>query len=82
MEISISLHATDQLAFRKISEEEVLAVVENPDQIVEEDGLQVYQSILKSGEKNYLLRVFVNTNKVPPVVITVYKTSKINKYWQ
>ncbi|MBK7873946.1 MAG: DUF4258 domain-containing protein [Saprospiraceae bacterium] len=68
--------------FGKLFEEEVLAVVENPDQIVEEDGLQVYQSILKSGEKNYLLRCFVNTDKVPPVVITVYKTSKINKYWQ
>jgi len=32
--------------------------------------------------KEYLLRVFVNTNIEPNVVITVYFTNKVEKYWE
>ena len=41
-------------------------------------ALQAYNNI--SIEKPYLLRVFVNTCKEPWLIITVYKTSKIEKY--
>jgi hypothetical protein len=30
----------------------------------------------------YLLRAVVATEKEPPVVVTVYRTSKIEKYWR
>jgi hypothetical protein len=30
----------------------------------------------------YLLRAVVATRKVPPVVVTVYRTGKIEKYWR
>jgi len=30
----------------------------------------------------YLLRAVVATDKEPPVVVTVYRTSKIEKYWR
>jgi hypothetical protein len=31
--------------------------------------------------KDYLLRAMVNEATDPPVVVTVYRTSKIDKYW-
>lgn len=78
----ISLHAREQMLNRGIDEVLVLQVLENPFQIVEEDGLEVYQSIFKETGQDYLLRVFVNSAKNPPLVVTVYKTSKIKKYLQ
>ena len=30
----------------------------------------------------YLLRTVVAMEKEPPVVVTVYRTSKIEKYWR
>jgi hypothetical protein len=59
---------------------EIEDVLNNPQQKVTEDGLTVYQKILTIHEKLYLLRVFVNELKQPPVAVTVYKTSQINKY--
>jgi len=35
---------------------------------------------LNENSNNYLYRVFVNELKKPSVIITVYKTSKIDKY--
>jgi hypothetical protein len=78
----ISNHAREQMLNRGIDETLVLQVLANPLQVVEEDGLEVYQSIFKESAQEYLLRVFVNSGKNPPLVVTVYKTSKIKKYLQ
>ena len=45
--------------------------------------MKPYQSITGSetGE-NYLVRVIVNDTVEPEKVVTVYKTSKIKKYWR
>jgi len=32
--------------------------------------------------KVYLLRVFVDMDREPPKVVTVYRTNKIRKYWK
>ena len=40
-----------------------------------------YQSHVTINNKPYLLRVMVEESKQPPVVVTVYRTSKISKYW-
>jgi hypothetical protein len=40
----------------------------------------VYHKTLQENDKYYLYRVFVNHDKKPPLVVTVYKTSKIEKY--
>jgi hypothetical protein len=32
--------------------------------------------------KEYLFRVVIDTQYSPPEVVTVYKTSKITKYWR
>ncbi len=49
------------------------------DKIVE-DNLTIYQNVIKENDKKYLIRVFVNENKTPPLIITAYKTSSIKKY--
>jgi hypothetical protein len=70
---------------RHIPEEMVIEIIENPDQIVPQGSdKMIYQSIklFELEETKYLVRVFINVTKTPNLVITVYRTSKIEKYWQ
>ena len=48
------------------------------------EGRAVYQAKCDMGEppKTYILRVFVDIDRKPPYVVTVYRTSKIEKYWR
>ncbi|MBL7137362.1 MAG: DUF4258 domain-containing protein [Bacteroidales bacterium] len=80
MEFSLSQHALDQMSRRGISEEVVKKVIDFPDQRISEENYTIYQKIEESDQGKYLIRVFVNIFKVPPLVITVYRTSKITKY--
>jgi hypothetical protein len=63
----------------------VETVMDNPEQrIIDEShpGRWIYQSRLPSENgKIYLLRVVVDEEEEPPLVITVYRNSKIEKYW-
>ena len=70
---------------RGIPPELVHAVMDQPEQrIVDESGTGrwIYQSrsALEDG-KIYLVRVVVDEDEEPPVIITAYRTSKIEKYW-
>ncbi len=76
MNFVFSKHALEQMELRGISKTIVEQILENPSQTKEEDGIKIYQSIVD----NYLIRIFVNENKDPKLIITVYKTSKIKKY--
>ncbi len=61
----------------------VESVLSNPQQVVaEKDGKKAYQSQIDFGSKLFLLRVIVADNVDSTVVITVYRTSKIEKYWR
>jgi len=84
MKFEISRHARNEMNRRGISEDLVLAVLQNPGQIVDEYGnMKAYQSITGSETgKNYLVRVIVNDTVEPEKVVTVYKTSKVKKYWR
>lgn len=83
MSFRISNHAREELARRGIALEEVEEALEAPGQIVEEHGgIVCYQSRVTHSGKPYLLRVMVNESADPKVVVTVYKTSKLRKYWQ
>src|SRR5207244_3976186 len=43
----------------------------------------VWQSRFTAANgRMYLLRVVVAVDKEPPVIVTVYRTSKIEKYWR
>jgi hypothetical protein len=57
---------------------------DNPQQIVAgRVWLKVYQSqLISDAGKVYLIRVVVADDKIPPVVVTVYRTSKVTKYWR
>lgn len=70
---------------RQISEEDVANVLAAPEQTeTVRKGREVYQSRIQSGElpKSYLLRVFVDIDRTLPAVVTVYRTSKVAKYWR
>lgn len=41
-----------------------------------------YQSKSDINQKEYLVRVMVNETLRPARVVTVYRTSKIRKYWK
>jgi len=78
-------HALSEMARRQITEDDVKTVLTEPEQMeMVHEGRAVYQSKLEMGEppKTYLLRVFVDIDPVPPFVVTVYRTSKIEKYWR
>jgi len=75
-----SLHCLEQLAKRSITEQTVLGVIQNATEKILIDGVFVYQSIITENGKDYLIRVFVNEDKIPPLIITAYRTSKLDKY--
>jgi len=76
----ITAHARAEIQRRRISEEELVAVLLSPGQVMPvRPGREVWQSLLQSG---YLLRVFIDINRSPIEVVTAYRTSKLEKYWK
>jgi hypothetical protein len=76
-------HAKEQVARRQINQNDVAKILAAPEQIgAVRKGRNVYQSRIKAGKppKRYLLRVFIDVDCEPPEVVTVYRTSKIEKY--
>jgi hypothetical protein len=85
LEFVFTDHALFEMARREISQEHVRNVLANPEQVEKiKEGRAVYQAKHKMGEppKTYLLRVFVDIDRKPPYVVTVYRTSKVEKYWR
>jgi len=84
MKFTLSRHARLEMRRRKISPEIVEQVLAQPQQIIpQEPGKKVYQSQIDCGGGNiFLVRVIVADEISPPVVVTVYRTKKINKYWR
>ena len=48
----------------------------------EHGAIVCYQSIVEIDQKPFLVRVMVNETASPPTVVTVYRTSKIERYWR
>jgi len=84
MEFRISQHAATEMRRRDIALDVVMDVLRNPQQIVVgRVGRKVYQSRIVFGDgKTYLVRVVVADEQMPSVVITVYRTSKVARYWR
>jgi hypothetical protein len=81
MELEFSKHALEQMERRCITKEIVELVVGQPDSVIKEDDtISIYSKLVNEGTKHYLYRVFVNYYKSPSLIITAYKTSKIEKY--
>ena len=83
IELILSKHAKEQIADRGIPERVVRNVVKAPEQQYNNDiDETVCQSKKIFEDKVYLVRVYVNFYKEPPVIISAYRTSKIEKYWR
>lgn len=85
LEFRFTGHALFEMRRRQIDETEVTRVLVAPEQVETVcPGRMVYQSRVESGEppQLYLLRVFVDIDRDLPEVVTVYRTSKIEKYWR
>jgi len=83
MSFILSNHAEQERQRRGISLELVHSILNHPQQIVNEKyGRKAYQSQIDLRGKRFLLRAIVADNVDPAVVITVYLTSQISKYWR
>jgi hypothetical protein len=84
MDFKFSNHALEEMERRGISLEMLESVLHSPQQVVAEwDGKKAYQSQIDfGGGRMYLLRAIVNDALDPAVVITVYRTRNIPKYWR
>ena len=80
MNIILSKHAKEQMQLRNIAEEIVWKMLSGTKPYASENNLSVYHGLISENSKSYLIRIFVNENVSPNLVVTVYKTSKINKY--
>ncbi len=81
----ITPHAERQMVRRDLDVHLVDGILAAPEQGFKVGpGRVVLQSRVFMGtpEKMYLVRVFVDIERRPPGVITVYRTSKIWKYWK
>jgi hypothetical protein len=71
-------HAVSEMERRSVSELEVRKALAYPKETFRvRMGRIVVQSAAQDG---YILRVFVDVDRSPPEVVTVYRTSKIGKY--
>jgi hypothetical protein len=79
----LSIHVRQEMTRRGIPLSVVESVLAAPAQKVHEHGhIVCYQSKMEINQKPYLVRVMVNETKLPPKVVTAYRTSKISKYWK
>jgi hypothetical protein len=80
----LSRHAQDEMVRRQIPEAWVDSILTQPEQRISEAvGKEVLQSRFTAANgRMYLLRVVVATDREPPLVVTLYRTSKIEKYWR
>ena len=80
----ISEHAASEMERRQVFREQVLETLERPQQrVATGGGREVFQSRYFDWieNKELLLRVVTESKNGDVFVITVYKTSRIGKYW-
>jgi Domain of unknown function (DUF4258) len=84
LDYRLSRHAKEEASRRQIPSSWIETVLANPEQRIEESyGKMVLQSCLRDDRgKMYLVRAILATDKKPPVVVAIYRTSKIQKYWR
>jgi hypothetical protein len=76
-------HARNRMTRRGISEADVRETLRSPESTSPvRPGRLVAQKSFAIGDppRQYLIRVFVDVDRTPPEVVTVYRTSRIGKY--
>ena len=82
--IVVSEHARGQSLRRCISLEMLMQVARAPEQMIAvRPGRQIRQSriAIPEGGTLYLVRAVVDVAPFEQTIVTVYRTSKIHKYW-
>ncbi|MDP2970952.1 MAG: DUF4258 domain-containing protein [Deltaproteobacteria bacterium] len=85
MDITIEEHARFEIQRRGIEESDIISVINQPQQIIpSKKGRIILQSKYydRRERKEMLLRVIGKENPERFILITAYKTSKIEKYWR
>lgn len=78
----MSMHAVSEIRRRALPVEDSLTGIGRAGPGVSvRPGRVVLHRKYHSEAREYLLRVFVDVDLQPPVVVTLYRTSKIQKYW-
>ena len=79
----ITSHAAFEMQRRGIAESVVRGVLAPLEQRhAVRPGRDVLQSRVAVAGKAYLVRVFVDVDRNPAEVVTVYRTSRVAKYWR
>jgi hypothetical protein len=77
----LSNHAREEAERRGIPLNVLQSIMEAPGQVVEvHSQRRTYQSKVMMDDKLYVVRAIVELTD-PLTVVTVYRTSKIEKYW-
>ncbi len=81
MRYRLTDHVRQEIERRQIPLTVLEAVLAEPDQVVPARGAaKAFQSRIEIGGKIFVLRVIVDDSVDPAVVVTAYRTSKIEKY--
>lgn len=81
--IQIRPHAKRQLKERKIPEDLIKKVLLHPGQVIDSySGRKIAQDIIEFKEEQFLVRIVYEEMKRELRVITVYLTTKVEKYWR
>jgi hypothetical protein len=79
----VTPHAAFEMERRGVADEMLRRVLGEPEQRLSvRPGREVLQSRAVLAGKTYLIRVFVDVDCSPAEVVTVYRTSRISKYWR
>jgi hypothetical protein len=82
MDFTLTDHAKQEAQRRQIPLEWIETTLTKPEQVASgTNRRKVLQSRVIAEGKTYLIRLIVEDWHQPPIVVTVYRTSKIEKYW-
>lgn len=82
MTVRLTAHALEEMRRRGISAEQLDETLKQPEQVVDaQKGRKVLQRRFEMDGTTYLIRAIVEDDLGGTVVITAYRTSKIEKYW-
>ena len=80
--VVFSDHARKEILRRNITHLQIEEVLQSPEQIISvNEERNIYQSRIELNQKQYLLRVVGDIRGDLLTVVTIYKTSKVKKYW-
>ncbi len=83
IDYTITDHAAFEISRRGLKRETIDRVLKNPEQRFDVRlGRVVLQSRIQESGEEFLIRVFVDADRMPAEVVTAYRTTKIGKYWR